>query len=86
MENMRKMQTQKMPETGDQMEFMITMMVDQAKMHDEIFIKTGVENDDFEEAMQFYVQKDPEVRMKMTQYMTQMRTEMGKAGMAGGAM
>ena len=84
MENMRKMQTQKMPETGDQMEFMITMMVDQAKMHDEIFLKTGVENDDFEEAMQWYVQKDPEVRMKMTQYMTQMRTEMGKAGMAGG--
>ena len=44
-----------MPETGDQMEFMVTMMVDQAKMHDEIFLKTGVENDDFEEAMQFYV-------------------------------
>ena len=43
------------------MEMMITMMVDQAKMHDEIFFKTGVENEDFEEAIQWFVMKDPEV-------------------------
>ena len=56
------------PETGDpnaQMEMMIAMMVDQAKMHDEIFFKTGVENDEFEEAIQWFVTKDPEVSQAM---------------------
>ena len=30
-------------------------------MHDEIFVKTGVENEEFEEAIQYYVMNDQEV-------------------------
>jgi hypothetical protein len=35
-------------EPNDQM---LNMMVDQSKMHDEMFYKTGVENEVFEEAL-----------------------------------
>ena len=61
MKTMKKLQTQKIPETGDQMEMMMQMMIDQAKMQDEMFEKTGVENEEFEEALMYFVNKDPDV-------------------------
>ena len=67
-------------ETTDQTEMMLQMMVDQAKMHDEMFEKTGVENEDFEESlMHFVLNKDPEIQKCMQDYMTKMQAEMNKA-------
>ena len=41
---------------------LLTMMVDQSKMHDEMFYQTGVENEVFEEALMWFVlNKDPEI-------------------------
>ena len=83
MKTMKNMQN-KTPETGgDQMQMMMTMMVDQAKMQDEMFFKTGVENEEFEEALMFYMNKDPEVQKAMQAYMVKMQAEMRKAGMPG---
>ena len=83
MKTMKSMQN-KTPETGgDQMQMMMTMMVDQAKMQDEMFFKTGVENEEFEEALMFYMNKDPEVQKAMQAYMVKMQAEMRKAGMPG---
>ena len=78
---MKKLQSQNIPETGDQMEVMMMMVVDQAKMQDELFFKTGFENEDFEDALMFYVDKqDPEVMQAWVKYMNQMKSEMNKAG------
>ena len=66
------------------MAMMVTVMVDQAKMQDEMFFKTGVENEEFEEALIYFVQKDPEVQVAMQKYMMKMRSEMSKAGMPPG--
>ena len=83
MKTMKNMQN-KTPETGgDQMQMMMSMMVDQAKMQDEMFFKTGVENEEFEEALMFYMHKDPEVQKAMQNYMVKMQAEMRKAGMPG---
>ena len=58
---------------------MLQMMVDQAKMHDEMFYKTGVENEDFEESLMFFVlNKDPEIQKAMQDYMSKMQAEMNK--------
>jgi hypothetical protein len=72
-----------MPEGGDQMEMMVAMMVEQQKMQDEMFERTGVENEDFEESLLFFVSKDPEVAQAMQKYMMKMRASMGM-GMPGG--
>ena len=42
---------------------MMAMLVDQAKVQDELFLKTNVENEEFEEALMYYVyvEKDPEM-------------------------
>jgi len=63
---------------------MAQMMVEQAKMQDEMFFKCGVENDDFEESLMFWIQKDPEVQKAMQQYMMQMRSKMAGMGGMGG--
>ena len=83
MEAMKDMQKRQIPETGDQMQMMVTVMVDQAKMQDKMFFKTGIENEEFEEALVYFVQNDPEVAKAMEKYMIKMRTEMQKAGMPG---
>jgi len=59
---MERLKTQKMPDSGDQVEMMANMMVEQAKMQDEMFFKSGVENDDFEESLIHWVSKDPEMQ------------------------
>lgn len=51
------------PENLDQSEVMLQMMIDQAKMHDAMFFKTGIENDDFESSLMYYVlNRDPEIQ------------------------
>ena len=41
-------------------------------MQDEIFIKTGVENEVFEDALAYYMQKEPDVKEAMDQYAAKM--------------
>ena len=54
----------------NEMELMIDMFVEQAKIDDELFDKEGVRNDELEMAMMYYISKDdPEVKKAMTQYM-----------------
>ena len=65
MKTMQKLQTRQTDTGGDQMEMMMSMMVDQAKMQDEMYFKTGVENEEFEEALMFYMNKDPDVQKEM---------------------
>jgi hypothetical protein len=47
-----------------------------------MFERTGVENEDFEESLLFFVSKDPEVAQAMQKYMMKMRASMGM-GMPG---
>ena len=63
------------------MELMMAMMVDQAKLQDEMFIKTGVENEIFEESLMHYVETDPDMRSEMNAYVIKMQEEMRKAGL-----
>ena len=80
LEHMQKLGTKSGEETTDQNEMMLQMMVDQAKMHDQMFFKTGVENEDFEESLMYFVlNKDPDVQKCMQEYMTKMQAEMNKA-------
>ena len=65
----------------NEMELMIDMFVEQARIDDELFIKEGVRNDELEAAMMFYIgQDDSDVKKAMTQYMIQMQAEMRKHG------
>ena len=53
---MKNKQLWKNPEAdADQMEFMINMMVEQAKVDDEFFCKTGIEQQEFEESLMYYM-------------------------------
>ena len=55
---------------GDEMEMMIDMFVDQAKVEDELFIKEGVHNEELEEAIMYFIgQDDPDVKKAMGAYM-----------------
>lgn len=83
---MAAMKDKPMPESGDQMEMMVAMMVEQNKMQDEMHERTGVENDDFEDSLLYFVSKDPEVAQAMQKYMMKMRQSMGMGmpGMPGG--
>ena len=53
---------------------MLDMMVEQSKMHDKMFIKTGVENEEFEESLMYFVlNKDLDVQRAMSDYMMRMQ-------------
>lgn len=82
---MVSMKDKPMPEGGDQMEMMVAMMVEQNKLQDELHERTGVENDEFEDSLLYFVSKDPEVAQAMQRYMLKMRQTMG-AGMPGMGM
>lgn len=70
---------------ANEMDLMIDMFVEQAKIDDELFDKEGVRNDELEMSMMHYISKDDaEVKKAMTQYMLQMQMEMRKQG--GGGM
>lgn len=51
-------------------------------MHDDMYVDTkGVENDDFEEALMWYVMnKEPEILKLMQDYMNKMQAEMTAPG------
>jgi len=55
---MVSMKDKPMPEGGDQMEMMVAMMVEQNKLQDELHERTGVENDEFEDSLLYFVSKD----------------------------
>ena len=57
MDAMKKQATmqQKAMAGGDEMEMMIDMFVDQAKVEDALFIETGVVNDELEEAIMYFI-------------------------------
>jgi hypothetical protein len=59
------MKEQPMPEDGDQMKMMVMMMVQQAKMQDEMHKSCAVENEEFEENLLYFVSKDSEVAKAM---------------------
>ena len=63
----------------NEMDLMIDMFVEQAKIDDELFIKQGIRNDDLEQSMMHFISKDdPDVKKAMTQYAIQMQAEMRK--------
>lgn len=47
------------PDTGSEMEQYILMVVEQYRIQDETFERTGVENEEFESNLHIYMQKDP---------------------------
>lgn len=66
---------------GDQMEKMMTFMIEQMKMQDKIFLQTGVENEDFEDSLMYFMRTDPDVQRKMQAYMMKMQMEASRKGM-----
>ena len=44
---------------GDQMTMMVDMMVEQAKLADDMFFRHKVENDEFEDNLMHYMSHDP---------------------------
>ena len=61
MEAMQKQAKQGPPSRGgDEMSMMIDMFVDQAKVEDALFIEQGVNNDELEEAIMYYIGSDDE--------------------------
>lgn len=69
-----------MDQGGDPMEMMIKMMVQQAKMQDDLYEDTKVEHDIFEESLMVFMTTDKEVQGEMQQYMMKMRAKMGMQG------
>lgn len=68
----------------DPMTAMLTMMVEQAKLADELWDKNDVENDEFEDNLLHYMSHDPEVQKSMHSYMAKMH-QMQQGMMQGGA-
>ena len=53
---------------------MLDIMVEQAKIHDQIFHEHNVDNDTFEESLMYFVlNKDPEIQKNMTEYVEKMQ-------------
>ena len=55
---------------ASEMELMIDMFVQQARLDDALFLSEGVRNDELEAAMMFYTaQGDPEIKKAMSDFM-----------------
>ena len=81
MESMKKMFSNPASRGGDPMEAMLSMMVDQAKLADEMFEKSGIEEEEYTTALIYHgVMNDPEI---MRMQMENMK-KMGLGGMMGG--
>jgi len=50
--------------------------VEEAKKEDEIFMKKGVEQDDCEEAIHYYIKNDPEFKAKMTKAVQELQKKL----------
>ena len=57
----------------DPVEAMIDMMVEQARVQDELHGETAIEHDEFEIALMTFMQSDPDVQQAMKDYMRNMR-------------
>jgi hypothetical protein len=64
-----------MDQGGDPMEAMIKMMVQQAKMQDELYEDTKIEHVIFEESLMVFMSTDREVQEEIQQYMMKMREQ-----------
>jgi len=64
------------------MEMMAHVMVEQAKLQDDLWVTHKIENDEFEDNLMHYVSHDPQVAQSMQKYMMQMQFMQG--GMQGG--
>lgn len=81
MEAMKKQAKAQSAPPKDEMEMMIDMFADQAKIEDALFIKEQVSNEDLEDSLMYYMNKqDPDITKVMTAYMTEMQSEMRKLG------
>lgn len=61
----------------DEMEMMIDMFVETAKLDDTLFVKEGVTNDDLEDAIMGFMQSgDAEVQKAMMKFTLEMQKEM----------
>ena len=81
MEAMKKQAKAQSAPPKDEMEMMIDMFADQAKIKDALFIKEQVSNEDLEDSLMYYMNKqDPDVTKVMTGYMAEMQAEMRKLG------
>ncbi len=74
---MVEMQKKQMNPQGDQMSMMVDMMVEQAKLADDMFLSHKVESDEFEENLMHYMSHDPQVQQSMRQYMMKMQMMQG---------
>ena len=50
---------------GEDQEKMLTFMIEQLKMHDEVFFSTGVENEEFEDSLMIHMRTDPTVQQEI---------------------
>jgi len=65
----------------DAYEKQVDTMVEQCKMHDEMYYETGVENEVFEAALLYYVlQGDPVFEAKMEEYNKVVQSELEAGG------
>jgi hypothetical protein len=79
---MKKMMSEQNPQSmEDPMEGMMEMMVEQAKMSDDMYDIHGVDEEEFNQAMVYYnLMNDPEVQRKVMENMR----KLGFGGMGGG--
>lgn len=72
--------------SADPMEQMFEMMIEQARLADEMFFSEGIEEEDFNAAMmQFNLMHDPEVQRTVMMNMQKLGMG-GMGGMGGGGM
>ena len=72
-----EVQKKSMNPGGDQMSMMVDMMVEQAKLADDMFLTHKVESDEFEDNLMHYMSHDPQVQQSMRQYMMKMQMAQG---------
>ncbi len=86
MKRMMSQQQQQPSMNDDPMESMMDMMVEQAKLSDDMFERHGVDEDEFNQAMiQYNLMNDPEVQRKVMENMRKLGMG-GMGGMGGGMM
>ena len=88
MESMKAMMSGGKMGGGDPMEQMFDMMIEQARLSDEMHTKYGVDEDDFNAAMLHYnLMHDPEIQRTIMMNMQKLGIPgMGAGGMGGGMM
>ena len=86
MDSMKKLMTNQSMGSGDQMEGMIDMMIEQSKLADDMYEKFNVEEEDFNAAMIHYnLMNDPEITRIIMENMRKLGLG-GMGGMGGGFM